>query len=172
MLARAGLLGADISTATPLMEAGLDSIGAVEMRNEVNRKYGIELPATVMYDYPTIGDLCHSHGAAVTLPGLQALQSMVSGLLGQDIGTDVPLMEAGLDSIGAVELRNSVASQYGIDLPPTVTFDQPTVRALADYLAAVLAPQRRTALATDVGSFELVSLLPSPKLLQSWPAVM
>ena len=85
---------------------------------------------------------------------------MVSGLLGQDIGMDEPLMEAGLDSIGAVELRNSVASQYGIDLPATVTFDQPTVRALADYLAAVLAPQRRTALATDVGSFELVQKLP------------
>ena len=39
------------------MEAGLDSIGAVEMRNAVNDKYGIELPATIMFDYPTIGDL-------------------------------------------------------------------------------------------------------------------
>ncbi len=53
----AGLLGAEISIATPLMEAGLDSIGAVEMRNAVNDKYGIELPATIMFDYPTIGDL-------------------------------------------------------------------------------------------------------------------
>ena len=92
---------------------------------------------------------------------LQALQSLVSDLLGQDISMDEPLMEAGLDSIGAVELRNSVASKYGIDLPATISFDQPTVRALAGYLAAMLAPQRRTQLQTDVGSFELVSLHPS-----------
>ena len=39
------------------MEAGLDSIGAVEMRNAVNEKYGVELPATIMFDYPTIVDL-------------------------------------------------------------------------------------------------------------------
>lgn len=58
-LACAGLLGSNISTATPLMEAGLDSIGAVEMRNAVNEKYGVELPATIMFDYPTIGDLAH-----------------------------------------------------------------------------------------------------------------
>ena len=58
-LACAGLLGDNISTATPLMEAGLDSIGAVEMRNAVNEKYGVELPATIMFDYPTIGDLAH-----------------------------------------------------------------------------------------------------------------
>ena len=32
---------------------------------------------------------------------------MVSDLLGQDIDMEEPLMEAGLDSIGAVELRNS-----------------------------------------------------------------
>ena len=70
-----------------------------------------------------------------------------------------PLMEAGLDSIGAVELRNSMATKYGIDLPATISFDQPTVRALADYLAAMLAPQRRTEARTDVGSFELVPLL-------------
>lgn len=76
--------------------------------------------------------------------GLQELQSLVAGLLGQDIGLDEPLMEAGLDSIGAVELRNSVASKYGINLPATNTFDQPTIRALAAYLAALLAPQKLT----------------------------
>ncbi len=79
---------------------------------------------------------------------------MVSGLLGQAIGIDEPLMEAGLDSIGAVELRNSVATRYGIDLPATTTFDQPTIRALGNYLAAMLAPCKQ--LSTDVGTIELV----------------
>lgn len=94
------------------------------------------------------------------------MQHLVSGLLGQAVGVDEPLMEAGLDSIGAVELRNSVATKYGIDLPATITFDQPTVRALGDYLAAMLAPRKQ--LRTDVGSFELVRPSPTTHLLVSF----
>ena len=52
----------------------------------------------------------------------------------------LPLMEAGLDSIGAVELRNAVSAKYGIELPATVTFDYPNVGELAQYLAAKTAP--------------------------------
>jgi acyl carrier protein len=67
---------------------------------------------------------------------------VVSGLLGFEISTDEPLMDAGLDSIGAVELRNTVREKYGVDVPATVTFDYPSVSALAQYLAAKVAPQQ------------------------------
>ena len=50
---------------------------------------------------------------------VQELQSLVSGLVGARIPEDQPLMEAGLDSIGAVELRNAVAARFGVDLPAT-----------------------------------------------------
>lgn len=66
----------------------------------------------------------------------------MSGLLGFNINADEPLMDAGLDSIGAVELRNSVSEKYGVDLPATVTFDHPSVSALAQYLAAQVAPRQ------------------------------
>ena len=45
-------------------------------------------------------------------------------------------MEAGLDSIGAVELRNAVSAAFGIDLPATAMFDHPSAEALAQYVAA------------------------------------
>ena len=44
-------------------------------------------------------------------------------------------MEAGLDSIGAVELRNAVSAAFGMELPATATFDYPSAEALAPYIA-------------------------------------
>ena len=43
-------------------------------------------------------------------------------------------MEAGLDSLGAVELRNALNIEFGLPLPPTVTMDYPTIATLAQYL--------------------------------------
>ena len=51
-------------------------------------------------------------------------------------------MEAGLDSIGAVELRNLVSTRFGVELPATITFDHPSAGALAQYLASMLAPKQ------------------------------
>lgn len=48
-------------------------------------------------------------------------------------------MEAGLDSLGAVELRSALAERFRLDLPATLTFDHPTSAALASFLAAALA---------------------------------
>ena len=48
-------------------------------------------------------------------------------------------MGAGLDSLAAVELRNSLQTAFSTDLPITMTFDYPTVQALSGLLAARLA---------------------------------
>ena len=45
-------------------------------------------------------------------------------------------MSSGLDSLGAVELRNSLEAALGIDLPTTLVFDYPTVDAVADFVTA------------------------------------
>lgn len=39
-------------------------------------------------------------------------------------------------SAGAVELRNTLTSKYGVELPPTAIFDYPTVQALAAFVAS------------------------------------
>lgn len=44
-------------------------------------------------------------------------------------------MEAGLDSLGAVELRTSLETAFAMEMPATITFDYPTIGALAKYIA-------------------------------------
>jgi Phosphopantetheine attachment site len=48
--------------------------------------------------------------------------------------------QAGLDSLGAVDLRNAVAAEFGVDLPATAAFDYPTVAALAAFVSQQAAP--------------------------------
>ena len=56
------------------------------------------------------------------------------------IPLDRPLSEIGLDSLGAVELRSRLADVTGLELPPSLLFDQPTPTRLARYLLDRLVP--------------------------------
>ena len=47
-------------------------------------------------------------------------------------------MGAGLDSLGAIELRNNLAAQFSMDVSATLTFDYPTIAALASHFASRL----------------------------------
>lgn len=52
-------LGTDeaVDLDTPLMEAGLDSLSMVAFRNALQKESGIPMPASVMFDYPTMAGL-------------------------------------------------------------------------------------------------------------------
>jgi len=56
-----GVLGLDASTTldvrAPLKDAGLDSLMAVELRNALSRSIGQSLPATLLFDSPSLDQL-------------------------------------------------------------------------------------------------------------------
>ena len=54
-------------------------------------------------------------------------------------------MAAGLDSLGAVELRNAITAAYNIQLPATAVLDFPTLASLASHLTALLSSAASTA---------------------------
>ena len=72
---------------------------------------------------------------------LGQVQEAVAAVLGSaDISASEPLMAAGLDSLSAVELRNSLEATLGAELPTTLVFDYPTMAAIAGYLASKIQP--------------------------------
>lgn len=60
------------------------------------------------------------------------------GLDGMDSSTDeTHLADLGLDSIVAVELAARLRDRFQVPLPSTVTFEAPTIKALADFIFAL-----------------------------------
>eukprot|EP00955_Chlamydomonas_euryale_P075597 362378-Chlamydomonas_euryale.AAC.2 len=51
------------------------------------------------------------------------------------------VLRAGLDSLGSVELRNSLQARLGVDLPPTLVFDYPSASAIAAHVADRISTQ-------------------------------
>jgi len=47
----------EVSLDTPLMDSGLDSLASVSFRNEVSKEFNTTLPASLIFDYPTISGL-------------------------------------------------------------------------------------------------------------------
>eukprot|EP00916_Digyalum_oweni_P013487 GHVL01022150.1.p1 GENE.GHVL01022150.1~~GHVL01022150.1.p1 ORF type:complete len:2139 (-),score=439.72 GHVL01022150.1:17-6322(-) len=52
-----GVIGSteEIPMDAPLSEIGIDSLGAVEFRNEISKKTKLRLAATLIFDYPSLG---------------------------------------------------------------------------------------------------------------------
>jgi acyl transferase domain-containing protein len=73
---------------------------------------------------------------SILLEQVRLLTVRVLGVpTGQPLDVDEPLRQLGLDSLMAVELRNLLGRAVGQVLPATVTFEHPSVSALAAHLA-------------------------------------
>jgi len=135
------------------MAIGLDSMGAVQLRNALIQKFDLDLPATVTFDYPsvsklagfisslkgTVSEVVETYSAAnkqaqIYLDFVSSVQSIVGNVLGKSLSAEEPFMQAGLDSMSAIELRSALESEFGVSLPATITYDHPTAIAMAKYL--------------------------------------
>lgn len=93
-----------------------------------------------------------ARGTAITLEAVgEQVASAVASVLGGAVAPSASLMEAGLDSLGSVELRNSLSKQFGLELPATLTFDYPTPAAISAFILESIAPAAEAAEETGHG---------------------
>jgi len=110
---------------------------------------------------PFFGEFAHltpvalvaASSKAKASPGARALSASsveakvmgsVRAILGADVGVNEPLIDAGLDSLGAVELRDAVNAAVDMELPSTVVFDYPSVSAMSGFIVSQMHPEEET----------------------------
>ncbi|MGA8261342.1 MAG: alpha-hydroxy-acid oxidizing protein [Arenicellales bacterium] len=57
-------------------------------------------------------------------------------LTSEPIDQDRPLFDAGLDSLGTLELIEKFEQRFSMEVPPTLLYDHPTIRELGAYFAS------------------------------------
>jgi acyl carrier protein len=58
----------------------------------------------------------------------------VRSLVGQSIEPNMPLLDAGLDSISAIEFADNLSSTFSTQLPPSLIFDHPTISHVCTHI--------------------------------------
>ena len=87
------IVGESIGTGEPLMSAGLDSLGSVEFANVLSRQFRMQMPGTLVFDYPTLNAIStylYDKLAAVA-PAAVAASSAVATVTQAPVSSPVPL---------------------------------------------------------------------------------
>ncbi|MBS0016370.1 MAG: phosphopantetheine-binding protein [Arthrospira sp. PLM2.Bin9] len=119
-------------------------------------------------DIDQLGSQSKSPNSVGLSPDAEAIQGWLInqlalrlGLNADEIDVDEDFANYGLNSIEAVNLSGDLENQFGRRLPPTLLWDYPTIKAIADYLA-----QDTTPMATAFSSGQSVSPQQAQQLLE------
>jgi polyketide synthase PksN len=181
----ARVLGGDLARldpARPLAELGLDSLMAVELRNGLARALGRALPATLLFDHPTVGALVDALdvalgaaraaiapraaradepiaiiGVGLRMPGgATDLRSFDRQLrAGTDAITEVPRSRWDIDALHDADLAapGKMYTRWGAFLPDVFDFDADFF-GIAPREAVQMDPQQRLLLEIVWEAFE------------------
>jgi acyl carrier protein len=73
--------------------------------------------------------------------GIVQVTAEVRAMVGHSIHPEEPLMSAGLDSRGGMELRRALGETLGLDLPVTLLYDYQSILAIVTYINTLIEAQ-------------------------------
>jgi len=73
--------------------------------------------------------------------GIVQVTAEVRAMVGHSIHPEEPLMSAGLDSRGGMELRRALGETLGLDLPVTLLYDYQSILAIVTYINSLVEAQ-------------------------------
>jgi 6-methylsalicylic acid synthase len=152
-----GMGGANTAGTAEANARGLDGISAEEALSAWRYAerfgsgyYAIARPVASPARPPVLSELIGSDQAAETsvpepdgdlAEDVRALVAAELRMRPADVSLGRPLPELGVDSVLLVTLRARLLRRYGVDLPQTILWNKPTIRALADHLVQTLEQQ-------------------------------
>eukprot|EP00963_Diacronema_lutheri_P005867 scaffold467_cov366-Pavlova_lutheri.AAC.1 len=153
----AKVMGHHVALNQPLMDQGMNSMMAVQLTEALERELSTALPATLVFDFPTIEDMAASIATAGKSTGEEGKQvcdeisCAVREFVGFDLDERLPLLDNGLTSISAVALSQKLSEISGVEVPSTLVFDYPNLESLKNYFSSMhksvpvgnVAPQAR-----------------------------
>src|SRR3990167_8465891 len=85
---------------------------------------------------------------------LQGMLARVVGKAeGETVDPEMPLMDLGIDSIMALEIKKQLEADTGQSMRATLIFDYPTINKIAEYFSVALYGQEEGAAAVTSGVF-------------------
>jgi hypothetical protein len=131
------VVGHSVAADASLMEAGLDSLGAVELRHVV-----------AVWAAASVHGKARCMHAAMLLPAAQQAQQLKPCRRYPPLSCAFCVKHN--EHAWAVSCRNALSTSFRLELPATLTFDYPTVSAIAGFIAATATPTGTPAASTQV----------------------
>ena len=130
------------------------------------------LGGAVLFEMPVTEVSRSARESLISLVSASAAEALGDANEGQSVpNAQEPLMDAGLNSAGAVQLVSLLEASTGLELPGTLAFDYPSVVEIADYLLTLQHPGLNTAGTTPAVATSVATVVPALQNRDHAPAV-